>query len=142
MQDVGKGCVDSSQDAGVAELTATLDALSVRAGAAIKEGGVQDSELCEVLTQLEIVSGRPVPPAAVVAAQSWATLEDQEDIAEALAADAKDALTERMAGIVAEEIDPSDDEKELNGSGDAESGGVGRWRRRRLTRICRRVLVL
>ena len=123
MQDVGKGCVDSSQDAGVAELTATLDALSVRAGAAIKEGGVQDSELCEVLTQLEIVPGRPVPPAAVVAAQSWATLEDQEDIAEALAADAKDALTERMAGIVAEEIDPSDDEKELNESGDAESGG-------------------
>ena len=60
---------------------------------------------------------------AVVAAQSWATLEDQEDIAEALAADAKDALTERMAGIVAEEIDPSDDEKELNESGDAESGG-------------------
>ena len=96
---------------------------SVRAGAAIKEGGVQDSELCEVLTQLEIVPGRPVPPAAVVAAQSWATLEDQEDIAEALAADAKDALTERMAGIVAEEIDPSDDEKELNESGDAESGG-------------------
>lgn len=43
--------------------------------------------------------------------------------AEALAADAKDALTERMAGIVAEEIDPSDDEKELNESGDAESGG-------------------
>ena len=38
-------------------------------------------------------------------------------------ADAKDALTERMAGIVAEEIDPSDDEKELNESGDAESGG-------------------
>ena len=37
--------------------------------------------------------------------------------------DAKDALTERMAGIVAEEIDPSDDEKELNESGDAESGG-------------------
>ena len=71
----------------------------------------------------EIVPGRPVPPAAVVAAQSWATLEDQEDIAEALAADAKDALTERMAGIVAEEIDPSDDEKELNESGDAESGG-------------------
>ena len=32
-------------------------------------------------------------------------------------------LTERMAGIVAEEIDPSDDEKELNESGDAESGG-------------------
>ena len=59
-----------------------------------------------------------------MAAQSWATLEDQEDIAEALAADAKDALTERMAGIVAEEIDPSDDEKELNESGDAESGGV------------------
>ena len=58
------------------------------------------------------------------------------------AADAKDALTERMAGIVAEEIDPSDDEKELDESGDAESGGVGRWRRRRLTRICRRVLVL
>ena len=52
-----------------------------------------------------------------------AALEDQEDIAEALAADAKDALTERMAGIVAEEIDPSDDEKELNKSGDAESGG-------------------
>ena len=73
--------------------------------------------------QLEIVPGRPVPPAAVVAAQSWATLEDQEVIAEALAADAKDALTERMAGIVAEEIDPSDDEKELNESGDAESGG-------------------
>ena len=73
--------------------------------------------------QLEIVPGRPAPPAAVVAAQSWATLEDQEDIAEALAADAKDALTERMAGIVAEEIDPSDDEKELNESGDAESGG-------------------
>ena len=39
MQDVGKGCVDSSQDTGVAELTATLDALSVRTGAAIKEGG-------------------------------------------------------------------------------------------------------
>ena len=41
----------------------------------------------------------------------------------ALAADAKDALTERMTGIVAEEIDPSDDEKELNEPGDAESGG-------------------
>ena len=72
---------------------------------------------------LEAAAATNARSASSKSARGGATLEDQEDIAEALAADAKDALTERMAGIVAEEIDPSDDEKELNESGDAENGG-------------------
>ena len=72
----GKGVVNGSKDDGVAELTAALNAISVAVGTTAEGGTAQDVELCEVLTHLDFVPGRPAHPAAIEAVQAWAELED------------------------------------------------------------------
>ena len=52
-----------------------------------------------------------------------ASVKREKAALEAAAATNARSASSKSARIVAEEIDPSDDEKELNESGDAESGG-------------------
>ena len=107
--DVGKGASNSSKDAGVAELMAALNALSL--GVKEETAGVVDSEMSDVLAHLNVTAGRPAHPAAVKATKECAELEEQEGIAKALAQDANDVLVEKVNNsYVEEDICPSDEE--------------------------------
>ena len=106
---------------GTVEITATPNALSVGA----KGGGVQDLEICEVLSHLGIVTGMPATPAAIKAVEFWVELEEQEEVAKALAADTEAVLIEKMNDKFTEDSD-SDGEKELNNTGEVESAVGGR----------------
>lgn len=119
--DVGKGASNSSKDAGVAELMAALNALSL--GVKEATAGVVDSEMSDVLAHLNMTAGRPAHPAAVKATKEWAELEEQEEIAKALAQDANDVLVEKVNNsYVEEDICPSDEELEPSTIEDDESG--------------------
>ena len=120
--DKGKGSVNGGKDAGVAEITAILSALSVGVKEAAEGGGVQDSEMCEVLSHLGIVPGMPTTPPAMEAVESWVELKDQEEVVKALAADAEAVLVEKMNDKLSEEPD-SDEEEELNDTGEIENAG-------------------
>ena len=54
--------------------------------------------------------GKPAHPAAVKAAQEWAELEEQEEIAEALVQDAKDSVLDIVNDTCIEDNSPSEDE--------------------------------
>lgn len=124
MRDSGKGAINGSKDAGVAELTAALNALSVAAAqTAAAVPGVQDEELCDVLAHLNIVPGRPAHPAAIKSAKDWAGFEEQEGIAEVLLQDKHDVLMERVTNGYVEETSPSDHELELEDIGGVQSAG-------------------
>ena len=56
------------------------------------------------------------------AVESWVELEDQEEVVKALAADAEAVLVEKMNDKFSEEPD-SDEEEELNDTGEIESAG-------------------
>ena len=78
--------------------------------------------MCEVLSHLGIVPGMPTTPSAMEAVESWVELEDQEEVVKALAADAEAVLVEKMNDKLSEEPD-SDEEEELNNTGEIESAG-------------------
>ena len=78
--------------------------------------------MCEVLSHLGIVPGMPTTPPAMEAVESWVELEDQEEVVKALAADAEAVLVEKMNDKFSEEPD-SDEEEELNDTGEIESAG-------------------
>ena len=50
--------------------------------------------------------------AAIEAAQVWATVEDQEDVVEAMQFDAVDEMAVELEGTVVGGVDSADDEKE------------------------------
>lgn len=69
----------------------------------------------------------PANPSAIGAAQSWAELEDNEEIAKALAEDAKEVFAEKMNAEYKEDSDSSDnEEEELNDTGEVEGAGGGK----------------
>ena len=109
---------------GTVKIKAILNALSVGVKeVAAKRGGVQD--LCEVLSHLGIVPGMPAPLAAIKAVEFWVELEEQEEVAKALAADTEAMLIEKMNDKFTEDSD-ADEEEELNNTGEVESAEGGR----------------
>ena len=94
----------------------TADATSDRSNAAKrKEGGS--------FLQQGGPKKRRAHPAAVEAAQAWAGLEEQPEIAEALRKDATDMLRERVNGTATADANPSDDEPVLDDTEEVESAG-------------------
>ena len=73
-------------------------------------GEVEDTELSDVLANLNITPGKRANPAAVAAAQTWAELEEQKEIADALPQDAKDIFLEKVANEYVEDDSLSDQE--------------------------------
>ena len=64
-----------------------------------KQGSsVTDKEMIDVLANLGITPGLPAGEEAIEAAKVWATVEDQEDIVEAMRLDAVDEMTEPLKG--------------------------------------------
>ena len=62
---------------------------------------------------LDIMPGKPFPQATVEATQTWAGLEEQKIMLQALMLDTKDILMGRVNNTGTEEINPSDNECEL-----------------------------
>lgn len=104
---MGKGVSKSSKDAGVAELAEALNALSLSVNAAASGPGAVDSEMLDVLAHLNITPGSPAHPAAIKAAEEWAELEEQDEIAKTLAQDASDILVEKFNNTFVEDEDDS-----------------------------------
>lgn len=117
--------VNGAKDAGVAELTETLNALSIGVRDAASGPGVQDSELVEVLANLDIAPGAPAHPTAIKAVEAWAGLEEQPEFAEPLSEDEKEIFMEKVNTTFKEDDDISDDDDELDSAKDSESAGGG-----------------
>ena len=83
---------------------------------------VTDTELVDLLANLHIIPGECTYEAAVEAAQVWATVEDYENVVEAMRLDAVDEMTAQLEGTGVGGLDFTDDEKE---DGDDERTGRG-----------------
>ncbi|CAB1099057.1 unnamed protein product [Ectocarpus sp. CCAP 1310/34] len=102
-------------------LTETVNKLSTSVGEAQKQGaGIVDEEISELFAELDIEPGKPVEEEAVSAIRGWATIEDDEEVTEALRLDAADEMAELLAGM--QVTTGGDEEDEVEGSDDDNSG--------------------
>ena len=69
--------------------------------------------LCEVIVNLGIIPGKPVPQTSVEVTHAGAGLKEQGDILQALILDMQDILVESVNNKHIEDINPSDNECEL-----------------------------
>ena len=60
--------------------------------------GVEDEDIAELMAELNIEPGRPLVEEAVSAIQGWATIEDNDEMVEALRQDTVDDTTAQLAG--------------------------------------------
>ena len=74
----------------MAELADALNALIVGVHVAGSGPGVVDAELSDVLAHLDITPGQPAHSAVIRAAEEWAELEEQGEVAKALDQDANE----------------------------------------------------
>ena len=107
----------------MAELADALNALSVGVHVAASGPRVVDEELSDVLAHLDITPGQPAHSAAIRAAEEWAELEEQGEVAKALAQDANVVFLEKVRNTFVEDISLSDDEPEPDSMEGAESAG-------------------
>ena len=102
----------------------TLNTVSVRVHEAQKERSpVTDTEIIDLLANLDITPGGPADESAKQKAQEWATIENQENAVEAMESDDAEDLTKALVGIHMEEENSSDDEKDGNDDGSTGGGG-------------------
>ena len=98
----GKCVSDGSNDPAVEELGKTLNKLSSRVRRGDEQGSpVTDTAMVNMLANLNIIPKRCADEAAIEAAQVWVTVEDQEDVFEAMRLDAAEELTEQLEGTLA-----------------------------------------
>ena len=118
----GKGVRHGSKNAEVDILAEAFNTLSVRVRHAQKGGSTPDLDVVQVLKNLRVTPGERANTAAVKGAHDWATVEDQEDVAEAVGLDGVEAMTECLNETCDEVVEKnvSDDEKE---EGEDDSGG-------------------
>ena len=102
-------------------LTETVNKLSTSVGHAHKQGaGTVDEDISELFAELDIEPGKPVEGEAVSAIQGWATIEDDDEVAEALRLDAVDEMAALLAGTHVTTGGEEEDEEE--GTGDDNTG--------------------
>ena len=105
----------------VEALTKTLDNLSSRVREAQQQGPpVEDAELSDLVANLDITPGEAVNETANKAAEVWATMEDQDDVVEAMRQDAVE-VTAQLAGTL---VNWEEEEEEAEG-GESTGGGGG-----------------
>ena len=96
-----------------------------------REGGGGEGGRCARLRDMQgtVASwrcpGMPATPAAIKEVEFWVDLEEQEEVAKALAADTEAVLIEKMNDKFTEDSD-SDEKKELNNTGEVKSAEGGR----------------
>lgn len=85
MQESGKSVVNASRDTWMDDLADALNNLSMEIYERTTPGyGVKDKELSDVLMNLDIIPAELGSETPISTVASWATLEGQEDVAEAL----------------------------------------------------------
>ena len=105
-------------------LTETVNKLSTSVGDAQEQGaGIVDEEISELFAELDIEPGKPVEGEAVSATQGWTTIEDDEEVMEALRLDAVDEMAELLAGT--QVTTGGDEEDEVEGGSDNDNSGPG-----------------
>ena len=103
-------------------LTETVTTLSASVNDAQQQGSlVVDDEIAELLAELNIEPGKPLGGEAVSAIQGWATIEDDDEVVEALRLDAVDEMAALLAGTHVSSGCEEEDEAE-DGGGDQNTG--------------------
>ena len=114
----------SGKDPAVDGFMKTLNKMSVRVHEAQEEGStVTDTEIIDLLANLDITPGGHADESAKQKAQEWTIIEDQEDVLEVMKLDAAEDLTNTLADIHMEEEESSGGEED--GSDDGSTGGGG-----------------
>ena len=104
--------------------TSTAREQSNHARCHVRQGNcVNDTELCEVLVDLDNSPAKPSDKAAMDVARVWVTVQDGEDIVQAIQLDGQDVLTGDIIDSVVREGSVSDSEIEDGGDGGAGIGG-------------------
>ena len=115
---------DGSKNPAMEGLAKTLNNVSVRVRQAHEQWSlVPDTELVDLLANLNIIPGECADKAAIEVAQVWATVEDREDVVEAMRLDTVDEMTGQLRGTGVGGVDSTDDEKE--GGADERTGRGG-----------------
>ena len=103
-------------------LTETANTLSTSVRDAQQQGSrVVDDEISELLAELDIEPGKPVAEEAVNAIHGWATIEDDDEVVEALRLDTVDDMAALLAGTYVSTGGEEKDEEE-EGGGDENTG--------------------
>ena len=112
-------------DPPVKALKDALNMLSMSVRDAQRQGSrVEDEDICEMLANLDITPGEAAGKEAMDAIRVWATVENEEGVAEAMRGDAVEEITARLAGT---HVDAdSEEEKEEEEDDDDESTEPGR----------------
>ena len=77
---------------------------------------VVDDEIAELLSELDIEPGEPIGGEAVSAIQGWATIQDDDEVVEALRLDAADEMVALLAGThLSSGCDEEDEEEDSGG---------------------------
>ncbi|CAB1113054.1 unnamed protein product [Ectocarpus sp. CCAP 1310/34] len=100
-------------------LTASVSVLSTSVQEAQQQGSsIQDEDICDLLAELNIEPGKPIAEEAVNAVQHWATIEDEDDVVEAMRGDAVEEMTAQLAGTLLSTGSEEGDEEEEDGGDD------------------------
>lgn len=103
-------------------LAQTVNALSTSVRDAQQEGSrLKDDEISELLAELHIEPGEPAVGEALSTIHGWATIEDDDEVVEALRLDAADEMAEMLAGTQVSPSCEEEDEEEDRG-GDENTG--------------------
>eukprot|EP00903_Cladosiphon_okamuranus_P020286 g18616.t1 len=87
---------------------------------------IRDEEISELLAELNIEIGKPVGEETGNVIRGWATIEDNDEVVEALRQDAVDEMTALLArtrlSTGGEEKDEQEEDEQQQGSGDENTG--------------------
>lgn len=112
----------AGEDPAVKGLTKTLNAMSSRVHEAQQQGtSIGDTEIVDLLAMLDITPGKPAADTSVLAAQTWASIEDRADVVEAVRLDQAEDVAAVLKGLPVEGDESSDSEDEE----DEEEGSMG-----------------
>lgn len=113
------------EDPAVKGLAKTLNTMSSRVHEAQQQGTfIGDEDIVDLLANLDITPGKPATESSMLAAQTWASIEDQKDVIEAQQTDQADDMTAALKGLSVEGWESSDSEEEEEEEDD-EGGNIG-----------------
>ena len=122
----------NAEDPAVKGLEKTLNTMSLRMHEAQQQGtSIGDTDIIDLLANLDITPGETAAETSLRAAQRWASIEDQEDVIEAQQLDQAESVAASLKGLALEGGDSSDSQDEEDdddgnaADGNAADGNVG-----------------
>ncbi|CAB1116616.1 unnamed protein product [Ectocarpus sp. CCAP 1310/34] len=91
----------------------------------MKGSRIEDEDIAELLAELRIELGKRIEEEAVNAIQGWATIEDDDEVVEAIRLDTVDDMTAQLNGVHVSAGREEEDEQEED-RGDEDTGRVRR----------------